>query len=370
MKKLYYCFLLLFLLVNSNVQARDVLDSYWPYVVMGQCSDQDSGWWSSDEAKRIAENVLLYQKDCGGWPKNTRMQSILTQEQKDELMTSKQHNQGSTIDNGAVKLELTYLSKVYRAIDDEALKAKIKAGFQKGIQYLLDAQYDNGGWPQFYPLMGGYYDQITYNDDAMVNTMQILRHVYHKDGEFSIDVPDSTIAAAKMAFGKGIECILKTQYVQNGKLTIWCAQHNFQTLEPAKARAYELPSLSGSESAGIVELLMSLDNPNNEIKEAVRSAVSWFKENKISGIRLERCVNDEGKRDLRVVEDADAPELWARFYTLEDNTPFFCGRDGIKKYSISEIEYERRTGYSWYSNSGQTVLSEYENWLSKWGSTN
>lgn len=32
--------------------------------------DKPDGWFAADEAKRIAENILSFQADAGGWPKN------------------------------------------------------------------------------------------------------------------------------------------------------------------------------------------------------------------------------------------------------------------------------------------------------------
>lgn len=57
--------------------------------------------------------------------------------------------------------------------------------------------------------------------------------------------------------------------------------------------------------------------------------------------------------------------LWARFYTLENNQPFFSDRDGVKKFNISEIGYERRNGYSWYNSDGLKVFKKYEQWKKK-----
>ena len=82
--------------------------------------------------------------------------------------------------------------------------------------------------------------------------------------------------------------------------------------------------------------------------------------------------NEEGKKDYRMVpcpEGEKCRPLWARFYTLEDNRPFFCGRDGIMKFDVSEIEYERRTGYSWYNGNGEKLERDYQKWkkkLAKW----
>ena len=358
-------------LLSFNIisYAVTVLQADWSDVVRGNCSDQNSAWWSSSEAIRIAENVLLYQRACGGWPKNTNMQMILTEDDKIDLIAAKPGNIDCTIDNGAVDYELTYLSKVYKAISVDTMKAKIKEGFQLGVQYLLDAQYDNGGWPQFYPLHGGYSDYITYNDDAMIHVMYILKHTYTNDGTYSIVIADSTREQAETAYNKGIECILNTQYVQHGKLTVWCAQHNNKTLKPATARPYELASLSGQESARIITFLMAINNPSNEIKRAIYSAVKWYEEVKITGQRLESFINSDGKSDKRIVFDPYASPMWARFYTLEDNRPFFCDRDGIMKFSIAEIGIERRNGYSWYNFSGNEVSSGNLSWVPKWGTT-
>lgn len=67
-----------------------------------------------------------------------------------------------------------------------------------------------------------------------------------------------------------------------------------------------------------------------------------------------------------VVEDPSAPPIWARFYEIGTNRPFFCGREGIKKYSLADIEHERRVGYSWYTNAPAYLLEkEYPLWRAK-----
>lgn len=86
----------------------------------------------------------------------------------------------------------------------------------------------------------------------MVNVLKVLKNCIDANGFYSIKPEAATIEKARKAFDKGIDCILKTQYLQNGILTSWCAQHDEITLEPAKARSYELASLSGKECANIV----------------------------------------------------------------------------------------------------------------------
>ena len=168
---------------------------------------------------------------------------------------------------------------------------------------------------------------------------------------------------ARASFDKGIGCILKTQIRVDGKPTVWCAQHDEHTFAPAPARAYELASFSGAESASIVALLMSIPDPSPEIVAAVKGAVAWFETHAVKDIRVERVPDGSPKGDARVVS-APGNVLWARFYDLETGKPFFCGRDGVKHATLAEIEKERRGGYSWYTNAPQRVLDRYAKWIS------
>lgn len=168
---------------------------------------------------------------------------------------------------------------------------------------------------------------------------------------------------ARASFDKGIGCILKTQIRVDGKPTVWCAQHDEHTFAPAPARAYELASFSGAESASIVALLMSIPHPSPEIVAAVKGAVAWFETHAVKDIRVERVPDGSPKGDARVVS-APGNVLWARFYDLETGKPFFCGHDGVKHATLAEIEKERRGGYSWYTNAPQRVLDRYAKWIS------
>lgn len=325
----------------------------------------DPEFFSTAEATRIGDNLLLYQQTTGGWPKNIDMAKKLSDSEKKKVEAQKTNVKESTIDNRATSTEIIYLSKLYNATGN----SRYKDAVMKGMQYLFDAQYDNGGWPQFYPRNKGYYTHITYNDDAMINVMKIMRDASLGKAPFAF-FPDSVKQKAKIALDKGIDCILKTQYVQNGKLTVWCAQHDENTLKPANARAFELASLSGQESDDIVLFLMSLSKPSQAIVNSVEAAVEWFHNTEIDGYKREYFKNADGKKDWRLVKCADGEEskpLWARFYTLDGNRPFFCDRDGVMKFDVSEIDHERRNGYSWYNSEALKVFKKYDQWSRKYG---
>ena len=350
---------LLLLFVTFGMSAQNTYKN-WSDIV----HKNEPAWFGTEEAKKIAENILLYQRDIGGWPKNIQMQKELSPKEKQDLLDLKKSTKEVTTDNQATTLEMLFMSKMYAQVKDE----RYKVSFLKGLDYLLEAQYANGGWPQFFPLKKGYYTHITYNDNSMVNILNILREISYETDFYSIKPSASIIEKSRKAFDKGIDCILKTQYKQNGVLTAWCAQHDEVTLAPANARAFELASLSGFESAKIVLFLMSVKNPSPEIIESVKSAYAWFEKTKITNLEEKRVLNDAGKIiDKKMVSATNAAPIWARFMELDTNEPFFCDRDGIKKKTLAEIGDERRNGYAWYSDAGKEVLKKYTNWAVKNG---
>lgn len=323
---------------------------------------QSATWYGSNDAVAIADNVLLYQRHNGGWDKNIDMAAPLDVAKQAEIAENKDAAY-STIDNGATVTQLHYLARVFTATKHE----RFKEAFFKGFDYLLAAQYANGGWPQYYPLRKGYYTHITYNDNAMIGVMQLLRAVVEQEPALEF-VDKMRRAKADRALAKGLDVILKTQVMVNGKRTAWCAQHDEVTLAPASARAYEKISLSGSESVGIVRYLMSLENPTPQVRAAIEAAVAWFERAKLTGITVVEKPDAALPKgfDRIVVTDEKAAPLWARFYDIATNRPIFCGRDGIIKFSLAEIEHERRVGYSWYSNAPAELLSkDYPAWQAK-----
>ncbi len=319
-------------------------------------------WYASVEALRIADNVVLYQRDSGGWPKNIDMGKPFDESERPTLVAQKKETD-STIDNGATYTQLSFLARVYTKQPQD----RLRESFLKGFDFLLKAQYPNGGWPQFYPDLAGYYKHITYNDDAMVGVMKLLRDVAAVRPNYAF-VDKARRARAASAVEKGIDCILKTQVVVNGRRTVWCAQHDEVTFVPVAARKFEVVSLSGGESVGIVRFLMAIKDPSPAVVDAIESAIAWFEQTKLMGIRWieKRDASQPGGMDRLVIKDPDAGPIWARFYEIGSNRPVFVGRDAVVKYSVTEIEHERRVGYAWYVDEPAKLLKDdYPAWSAK-----
>ena len=156
----------------------------WKLVSWREAFDQIPLWYATDEAARIADQVVLYQKVNGGWEKNFDVSAMITQKERADAAAKHADVSETTIDNGATYKQVAYLAKVNTASLTKSTPptgfAKHKEAFYKGLDYLLASQFENGGFPQFYPLKQGYYTHITFNDDAMIGVLQVLDDIARK----------------------------------------------------------------------------------------------------------------------------------------------------------------------------------------------
>lgn len=318
---------------------------------------------AQSKTDEVAENMLVYQRSYGGWPKAVDGKKVvyehaLNEGQKRQIRLGENAEDG-TIDNKATSREIRYLVKAYK----QTQNARYLQAAQKGVDYLLAAQYENGGWPQYYPAKKLYRGQITYNDDAIVNVVNILQDIIEKTNDFDA-VDTAYISKSQRAINKAVTCILNTQVKVNGTLTAWAAQYDEKTLVPAKARAFEPASLSSSESVGIVRFLMRLPDPSPQVKTAILSAMDWFERVKITGFSTrDLTAPDQPTGKDRILIKDEASTIWARFYDIQSFEPIFIGRDAIIRKSLAEIDNERRIGYAWYGIWPQKLKDkDFLNW--------
>lgn len=330
-----------------------------------------SGWYAGEEARRMATIVRSYQTPAGGWSKNmdwtreprppgghfaTGNVSGLPTDMDNERPLSGGWSHVGTFDNGATTTELRFLARVI-AVAPEKATADWRAAFGRGLDYIFRSQYPNGGWPQVWPLQGGYHDAITFNDGVMLHILELLEQVRSGHGEFSFSSPEQRAKAAA-ALTRGVSCILAAQIVVEGRHTVWCQQHDALTLEPAPARNYEMPSASAGESAGIMEFLMRPPDPGTEIIAAVRAAAAWFQKTRLMNVAW----RTEGERGRLLVAAPGSGPIWARLHDLKTDCPIFGDRDRTIHDTVEGISAERRNGYSWFGNYAGDALKAFAAW--------
>lgn len=361
--------------------------------------NHNDSYYASAEAIRIANNVVDLQRPTGGWRKGIDPSQSLSSTEKAELLNeelrlfnaydnaqSTQYSHTvSTLDNQSTHTHVRYLLRVARQTGN----ANFKAAAIKGINYILAAQYPSGGWPQNYPNLNSYGGYVTLNDGAMSGAMTVLKEV--ASGEFGF-IDKLLMDRSKAAFQKGVEYLLESQIIIEGKRTAWAQQYS-ENYTPARGRTYEPPAIAAYESADVLELLMSIKSPSIRVKRAVTAAILWFENAKILNIELTKVYSNESVGTINVIVKEDpnsesskvktismlgydikvqtvigAPPIWARYYDLKTSVPIFCGWDGVTKSTLKSIDYDRRVRYQWYGYWPRDILKYgWKAWASEAG---
>ncbi len=307
----------------------------------------------------IAKQFLKFQNPDGGWPKNIDWLGVLEPEALKKEMPN--HHWESSFDNRNTYPQIRYLSEAYILTDDE----RYREAAEKGLEFVLNSQHASGGW------RGADVDAITFNDDVMTGIMALLYDIKMRSIPFRW-VSDTLLHKIERSFEQALQVTLDCQIVVAGKKTAWCQQHDHFTLAPLKARSYELPSITPRESTSVVAFLMTLEEPSDEVKIAVNSAIQWFRESAIVGQQYmdvpipERPYHETTVDfDRILVENETAAPIWARYYDLKEAKPFLCKRSGQVVYDLKEIGFERRVGYDWYGFWPNEVIELYADWLQR-----
>lgn len=320
--------------------------------------DAPAAWYASDAARTTADRIAATQMSIGAWQKGNDYT-------KASAAPDPHGWSSGTFDNDATIYELRFLAQVITAAGDDPRAAGWHTAFDRGLRYVFAAQYPNGGFPQIYPLIGGYHDGVTFNDDAMVHVLELLRDVaLGQEGCAFAPPPLREEAAARL--DRGVACIVATQLQRpDGRRTVWCQQYDPLTLRAAAARNFEPIADCARESASIALFLMSLPQPSPAVVAAVHGAAGWFRETALHDLRVARAPADTRGE---AVPSPGAPPLWARFYEPGTTTPIFGDRDRTIHYDLAEISSERVAGYSWYTDMPSRALKRFEQWQRQNGS--
>ncbi len=335
----------------------------------------DDAYYGTAPARHIADVVVSFQTPGGGWSKNMGFSGALRLPGQPYAANNlnafpdpndfdkpqdPKWNYVSTLDNDATNTELHFLATVQAHTPGKDGDA-YRNSFIKGIQYLLDAQYPNGGFPQVWPLEGGYHDAITFNDNAVSESAETLEDVAGGQDEYEF-VPAAMRKQAGEAADRALQCILVSQTVIDGKKTIWAQQEDALTLAPVSARNYEPGALAASESADMLNWMMTLPNPSPELIASIQAGVMWLKDHAVYGFTY----TGRGADGRKLVATPGAGPLWSRYYSIPQQKPIFGDRDKTLHDDVNDLSLERRNGYSWWSGGEQSTIDKYAEWSKKY----
>jgi hypothetical protein len=269
-----------------------------------------------DAARDVGLALAWGQRKEGGWDHLADVSHLDRNVKKPVKMSGR-----CALDDNITQGAITYLIELDTVLDEEWLTESINTG----LDWLREAQFSNGAWPQWYPLIGGYHDYYTFNDNAMNDCIRVMLLAHERYGKRQY------LESAKRC---GDFIILSQGAAPRSG---WAQQYSHD-LKPAWARAFEPPGLCSAVTAGNIRTLMILYRQTGEKKylDPIPKAIDWLERSKIG------------------------PDLWARLYELETNRPIYGDRDNKVHYTLEEISEERRKGYSWQSSYGiPGVIREY-----------
>jgi|GEM_PF-1160653 len=304
-----------------------------------------------------AANAVTWQLDNGGWDKDYTTHISRAWNDTEKSKITKGWTTGGkdvgTIDNEGTYSEMRLIAEAYLLTTDATQKQTFLDSFNKAFAFLQNLQYSSGGFSQVYPLMSTYNDNVTFNDNAMVNVLKLLQDISLARYPFvQGGITNSTTQQLALSMmEKGVEYILKSQITVGGIKTGWCAQHHPQTYAPVKARDYEHISISGSESVEIIKFLLTQVD-NAKAQTAAKAAIAY-----LDSVKLENTTYDN--QTAPYIYEKQGETVWYRFYEIGTNKGIFSDRDGVIKYDISEISEERRTGYNWCVDTPKKLLKVY-----------
>ena len=254
-------------------------------------------------ARGAAVAVAWGQRDHGGWDHLVDLSHFDPNSPKPQQKPGK-----GTLDDNISQGAVDFLMDLDQTIDEPWLTEAV----DRGLNYVLKSQFPNGAWPQWFPLIGGYHDYYTFNDEAINDCIRVMLEAHRLYGR------EECLRSAK----RGGDFILLSQVPapQSG----WAQQYSHD-MKPSWARTFEPAAVCSACASANIRTLVDLFQYTGERKflEPIPAAIDWLERSKIG------------------------PDKWARLYELGTNKPIYGDRDGKVHYTLEEISRERRSSYSW-----------------------
>jgi len=270
------------------------------------------------EAARATGRALAWgQRQQGGWNHRVDVSHLRPDSTKPERASG-----SGTFDDNITQGALAFLMNLDSELDEDWLTESIELG----LDFMLESQFENGAWPQWYPLTGGYHDYYTFNDNSINDCIRLMIQAHRIYGK------EEYIESAR----RGGDFIILSRIA--APQTGWAQQYSHD-MKPAWARKFEPLAVCTAVTSRNIRTLVDLYLYTKDEKylKPIPEAIEWLENAKLG------------------------ENLWARFYELETNTPIYGDRDGTVHYTLEEISEERRSGYSWQGGYGIVSAVKYYN---------
>ena len=299
-----------------------------------------------DAARDAAYALVRGQLRSGGWDYRVEFDPERRRRYSYRVDINSQQNARnvSTMDDNNTQSATQLLMRVDRALDFKDEKIHEAAEF--ALSTILKVQYPNGAWPQRFtgppdpeefPVKKACYPKswswtfpernymsfYTFNDNSIADTIDTMLEAFEIYGK----------AEYRVAAEKAGDFIILAQMPE--PQPAWAQQYNAQ-MEPAWARKFEPPAVTGGESQGVMRILLTLYRATGKKKylEPLPRAIEYLRRSRLPDGRL------------------------ARFYELKTNKPLYLTRGD---YKVTYSDADMPTHYSFKQSDGtEAILREYE----------
>jgi len=268
-----------------------------------------------DAAADVGRALCWGQRKEGGWDHLVDVSHFTPNSTRPERKSGR-----CTLDDDITQGALNFLYELDDVLDEQWLDESIELAHQ----FMIVSQFDNGAWPQWYPLIGGYHDYYTFNDNTINDCVMVMLRAHMQYGN------NAYLECAR----RGGDFIILSQLPdpQAG----WAQQYSHD-MKPAWARAYEPPAVCSAVTARNVRTLIQLYAYTGDERylSPIPRALAWLDSSRTGD------------------------NLWARMYETGTNRPIYGDRDNKVHYTLEEVSEERRNGYSWQSGWGDQAFRDY-----------
>ena len=239
-----------------------------------------------DAAVEVASSLVAAQHPSGGWnylhdfAGEESVRSWYDTIGKNGWRLEEFHHYygNATFDDAGTSEASQFLLRVYLEKRDERFAAPL----EKSIRFILDSQYENGGWPQRFPFVEDapdlhgrpdYTRYITFNDDVAGENIKFLLMVWQSMGD----------QRAMDAIRKAMDIFVATQ--QPAPQAGWGLQHTLDDLAPIGARSYEPDALVTHTTAGNIGLMLDFYEwtGDEQFLARIPEAFDWLESVRLSG---------------------------------------------------------------------------------------
>lgn len=306
-----------------------------------------------ESACKVARCIIHGQHPSGGWnymfdyeSEETTKKWYATIGRQAWRLEEFQHYYGNaTFDDEATIHCAEFLLRLYL----EKKAPEFYAPLQKAIGFVLESQYDCGGWPQRYPLMynhpfrgkADYSSFITINDDVMPSNIDFLIQCYTSLG----------MKELKGRILKAMHCMRDLQ--QPLPLAGWGDQYFATDLKPAHARSYEPRAVNTGTTVGMIRQMISFYRMTGDksFLKGIPQAIQFLESQQLP----KEWVTQLGRHPL-----GEGDIFMPRFIDPDTHKPMYVHRKGSNvvngQYYTDSIPAATIAHYSSFMTTNPTML--------------